>query len=160
MDKRAFNVAVRFLSAQTPTGEPQESTDPKKMPTVLTDKQIVIAIDDALKSYHQAVVVNYLKRLDVPHIFIIFDNMVKSFNASGVPHKEFELLFANLKPKLIATISDLILSDKQSIKDKLLQQYKKSPPKTLDDVDTDTHEFLTELRVNAITNVKLLNRFI
>lgn len=160
MDKRALRVALQYISAKVPeTTEPNEMAEPKApkdMPKVISERDILLAIDDALKSYYQSLILVPLKQLDVPNLFIVFDKMVKRFNDSGVPEKEFEEAFQNVKPRLLRTVQDLVFSDKKSIKEKMYSHFKLNPPKTEDEVDSYVRSFLMSLRTEMISRKKKL----
>ena len=173
-NKQAFRVALRHLESQVaPPAAPAAPTDPradkidpskdpKEMPNYLTDKQILVTAEEAINSYHQALIMSYLKQIPVEQLFVISSLIVKKFNDSGVPMKEFEALFNTMKPKVLRVVRDLILSDKKSIKDTILQYFMKKENQTEDEdeVDTYAHDFLAELRRDAQIFHRKLNQLL
>jgi len=168
MDDRAYKIAMMHILSQTPepttprnlTRPIKKPTDPKEMIDNLSDKKILELADDAIKSYYGSLINVLIKQIiankGIPEAFMVSDFVLKYFHSTDAPRKQLETFFANLKNKLLDEVYDIAISNKDSIKDLTLTNFKKKPTADEEVVDDYVRGILSNARKETIQYIKRL----
>jgi hypothetical protein len=139
MSSRALRVALLHLSQNEEVPEPTEETTEESF---LDDSKVKEIASEALDDYYPALIEQFLRNLDFNELMAVAGYIVKTFHSSGTPLEMFTDKLKPLKTPLLRALEDIAKEDSESLKDTIVDQFKKEPTSDPEAVTDFTRSWL------------------
>lgn len=132
---------------ETTENEEDTNLNPEEKIKELQDQEKLIQLaKNSLKINYATAMNSFLKQLDIDHVLMATPYIVASFSKTSYPTKQLNSSLANLKNKIIFTLTDIALEDKNSLLDLIKNYIMTNKDLSQQDVESYTRELVMNIK--------------